>query len=413
MQLPMDISTALFSPDTATNPHPLFARLREAAPVHRLERYEWWAVTRYAEVAKILRRPEVFSSNTGLDRLRPPHIDERTWRELDRMRGPSMFNSDPPEHTRLRKLVSAAFTPRAMTQLEGRVQQIAGRLIEAILRRETFDVVEDLAIPLPVTVIAEMLGVDPARGADFKRWSDDLITLSRLARERRGSANESVRLVASRREFYGHMQAMIAARRESPRDDLISQLVRAESEEGALTAEEVLGMVLLLLVAGNETTTNLIATGTHLLLEHPEALAELRADPGLVPNFIEEVLRYDGPATMLFRRTTAEVEVAGTQIPAGEVVVLLLSAANRDPAQFPEPDRFDIHRDTRGHLGFGQGIHFCVGAPLSRLEGRIVFTEMIRRLPAFARADAQPAWNDNSSLRGLRSLPLRFARRAA
>nr|WP_276603580.1 cytochrome P450 [Nannocystis pusilla] len=209
------------------------------------------------------------------------------------------------------------------------------------------------------------------------------------------------------------MQAMIAARRESPRDDLISQLVRAESEEGALTAEEVLGMVLLLLVAGNETTTNLIATGTHLLLEHPEALAELRADPGLVPNFIEEVLRYDGPATMLFRRTTAEVEVAGTQIPAGEVVVLLLSAANRDPAQFPEPDRFDIHRDTRGHLGFGQGIHFCVGAPLSRLEGRIVFTEMIRRLPAFARADAQPAWNDNSSLRGLRSLPLRFARRAA
>ncbi|MFY0541291.1 hypothetical protein [Nannocystis pusilla] len=204
----------------------------EAAPVHRLERYEWWAVTRYADVAKILRRPDLFSSDTGLDRLRPPHIDERTWRELDRMRGPSMFNSDPPEHTRLRKLVSAAFTPRAMTQLEERVQQIASRLIEAILQHETFDVVEDLAIPLPVTVIAEMLGVDPARGADFKRWSDDLIALSRLARERRGSANESVRLMASRREFYAHMQAMIAARRESPRDDLISQLVRAESEEG-------------------------------------------------------------------------------------------------------------------------------------------------------------------------------------
>ncbi|PCC67848.1 Cytochrome P450 [Nannocystis exedens] len=409
----MDISTALFAPETAIDPHPLFARLREAAPVHRLERYQWWAVTRHAEVARILKRPDLFSSDTGLDRLRPPHIDERAWQELDRMRGPSMFNSDPPEHTRLRKLVSAAFTPRAMTQLEARVQQITGRLIDAIVQRESFDVVEDLAIPLPVTVIAEMLGVDPARGADFKRWSDDLIALGRLTRERRGSAGESLRLVASRRELFAHMQAMIAARREAPRDDLISQLVRAESEEGALTAEEVLGMVLLLLVAGNETTTNLIATGTHLLLEHPAVLAELRADPGLVSSFIEEVLRYDGPATMLFRRTTAEVEVAGTRIAAGEVVVLLLSAANRDPAQFPEPDKFDIHRDTRGHLGFGQGIHFCVGAPLSRLEGRVAFTAMMRRLPAFTRVDARPAWNDNSSLRGLRSLPLRFARRAA
>ncbi|WAS97246.1 cytochrome P450 [Nannocystis punicea] len=413
MEPSMDISMALFSPETANDPHPLFARLREAAPVHRLERHQWWAVTRHAEVSRILKRPDLFSSDTGLDRLCPPHIDERTWQELERMRGPSMFNSDPPKHTRLRKLVSAAFTPRAMTQLEGRVQQIAGRLIDSILQRETFEVVDDLAIPLPVTVIAEMLGVDPARGADFKRWSDDLITLGRMTREQRDwAAAESVRLIESRRELFAHMQEMIAARRQEPRDDLISQLVRAECEE-ALTAEEVLGAVLLLLVAGNETTTNLIATGTHLLLEHPEALAELRDDPALVPNFIEEVLRYEGPATMLFRRTTAEVEVAGAQIPAGNLVVLLLGAANRDPAQFPDPDRFDIHRDTRGHLGFGQGIHFCVGAPLSRLEGRVAFTELIRRLPAFTRMDARPAWHDHTSLRGLRSLPLRFVRRAA
>lgn len=409
----MDFSKALFSPEAASDPHPLFAHMREAAPVHRLQRYGWWAVTRHAEVARILRQPELFSSDTGLDRLRPPHIDARAWQELERARGPSMFNADPPEHTRLRKLVSAAFTPRAMTLLARRVQQVASGLVDAILQREQFDVVSDLAIPLPVTVIAEMLGVDAARGAEFKRWSDDLLTLAKVTREQCASRQESVRLVASRRDLFAYLQAMIAARRERPRDDLISLLVRAESEDGALTAGEVLGTAVLLLVAGNETTTNVIATGTHLLLEHPEVLAELRADPGLVPQFIEEVLRYDGPATMLFRRTRAAVEVAGTQLVAGELVVLLLSAANRDPRQFPEPDRFDIHRDTRGHLAFGQGIHFCVGAPLSRLEGKIAFTELIGRLPAFARAEGRADWNDYSSLRGLRSLPLRWERRAA
>lgn len=409
----MDISTALFSPESARDPHPLFARLRREAPVHRLERLGWWLVTRHADVANILRRPDMFSSDTGLDRMRPPYVDERTWDELERQRAASMFSADPPEHTRLRKLVSAAFTPRAMAGIEARVQEITVGLVDGIVGCERFDLVTDLAIPLPVTVIAEMLGIDPARGTDFKRWSDDLLELGQAARERRGSPAMARRLVQSRRELFAHLQQMIAARREQPRDDLISQLVRAEAELGALSPEEVLSMVLLLLIAGNETTTNLIATGMHLLLEHPAALAALRDDPGLLPNFIEEVLRFDGPVTMLFRRTTVPVDVAGTTIPAGELVVPLIAAANRDPEQFPEPDRFDIRRDTRGHLGFGQGIHFCVGAPLSRLEGRIAFTELLGRLPAFGRVDARPSWSAHSGLRSLRALPLRFERRAA
>lgn len=409
----MDLSTALFSPEAASDPFPLFTRVRREAPVARLERFGWWAVSRYADVAAALKRHDLFSSDTGLERLRPPLVDPRIWDEIVVQRGPSMINTDPPAHSRLRKLISAAFTPRAMQRLEARVQEITRGLIDAIAGREAFDLVADLGIPLPVTVIAEMLGVDPARGADFKRWSDDLLELGRLTREQQTTPDETERLIRSRRELVAYLEATIAARREQPRDDLISDLARAEGGVGGLTADEALGMMVLLLVAGNETTTHLIATGTHLLLERPAAFAALRADPSLVPGFLEEVLRFEGPATMLFRRTTAEVTLSGVTIPADALVVLLVAAANRDPEQFPDPDRFDITRDTRGHLGFGQGVHFCVGAPLSRLEGRIAFTELLRRLPPFSRVDARADWSHHTSLRGLRSLRVRFDRAGA
>ncbi len=413
----MDFSVALFSPEAAKDPYPLFARMQREAPVHRLEQYGWWAVSRHEDVSTVMKRHDLFSSETGLERMRPAHLDDRAWEALEILRGRSMLNADPPTHTRLRKLISAAFTPRAMTKLEARLRQITSRLVDDIVARDAFDVVADLAIPLPVTVIAEMLGIDPARGADFKRWSDDLLDLSRLTREQRLTPEQTQRLVASRCELVDYLQATIADRREHPRDDLLSELTRAEGAEGedrALTAEEVLGTAVLLLIAGNETTTNLIATGTHLLLDHPEALAALRADPAQIPNFIEEVLRHEGPVTMLFRRTTTAVRLSGVDIAKDELVLALVAAANRDPAQFPDPDRFDIRRDTRGHLGFGHGVHFCVGAPLSRLEGRIAFTELLGRTPPFARdhmqPDPRPAWGDNTSLRGLLRLPVRFER---
>ncbi|MBA3546654.1 MAG: cytochrome P450 [Nannocystis sp.] len=405
----MDFSVALFSPEAANDPYPLFARMQREAPVQRLERYGWWAVSRHADVSMIMKRHDLFSSETGLERMRPPHLDDQAWEALEILRGRSMINADPPTHTRLRKLISAAFTPRAMMKLEGRLRRITSRLVDDIVARDGFDVVADLATPLPVTVIAEMLGIDPARGADFKRWSDDLVELSRLTREQRMTPEQTQRLVASRGELVDYLQAMIAVRREQPQGDLLSDLTRAEGEDRALTAEEVLGTAVLLLIAGNETTTNLIATGTHLLLDHPEALAALRAEPALIPNFLEEVLRHEGPVAMLFRRTTTPVTLSGVNIGKDELVLALVAAANRDPAQFPDPDRFDIRRDTRGHLGFGHGVHFCVGAPLSRLEGRLGFTELLGRAPPFSRVEA-PAWGDNTSLRGLRRLPVRFAR---
>lgn len=406
----MDICTALFSPETASDPYPLFATMRSEAPVHRLERYGWWAVSRYEDVALVLKRHDLFSSVTGLESVKPPHLDERTWQELAILRARSMLNADPPAHSRLRRLVSGAFTPRAMTRLEARVRQISRALVDDLVARDRFDVVTDLATPLPVTVIAEMLGIDTGRAADFKRWSDDLVELGRLTREQRLTPEQTQRLVQSRRELIAYLEATIAARREHPRDDLLSALTRAEGEDPGLDALEVLGMAVLLLIAGNETTTNLITTGIHQLLEHPDALAELRAEPALIPNFIEEVLRHDGPVTMLFRRTTTDVTLSGVTIPRGELVLALVAAANRDPAQFPDPDRFDIRRDARGHLGFGHGIHFCVGAPLSRLEGRVVFTELLARAPPLARVAARPAWGDNLGLRGLRTLPLRLVR---
>jgi cytochrome P450 len=407
----MTIQVDLFSPKA--DPYPMYAWLREEAPVYRLEPQGYWAVSRYEDVVFVLKNSQLFSSQTGLERMRPPHIDDEVWRELEILRSTNVVNTDPPDHTRLRKLVSGAFTPGAIAQLEARVREITTAYLDALLARDGCDLVADLAIPLPVTVIAEMLGIDPARRLDFKRWSDDLLEMGNIVRQRRMSRERVAALLQSRRELVNHFEELIAERRARPRADLISEMVRNEVEEGKLTAEEALSMLIILLVAGNETTTNLIASGTHLLLDHPEALAALRADPSLIPGFLEETLRYESPAPMLFRMTTAEVTLSGVTIPKDQFVIPLLGAANRDPAQFPDPDRFDIRRETRGHLAFGYGIHFCVGAPLSRLEGRVAFEEMLRRLPALSRASAQPDWSSATNMRALHALPVRFDRGAA
>lgn len=407
----MTIQVDLFSPQA--DPYPTYALLREKAPVYRIEPHGYFAVSRYEDVVFVLKNPQLFSSRTGLEQLRPPHVDDDVWRELEVLRRTNVVSSDPPDHTRLRKLVSGAFTPAAIAQLEARVRQITAENLDAMLARDEPDLVADLAVPLPVTVIAEMLGVDPAQRRDFKRWSDDLLETGQIMRRAKMSRARVAELLQSRRELVAHFEELIAERRARPRADLISELVRSEEEDGKLSPDEVVAMLVILLIAGNETTTNLIATGTHLLLDHPEALAALRADPSLIPGFVEETLRFESPAPMLFRATTEEVTLSGVTIPKGKMVVVLVAAANRDPAQFPDPDRFDIRRDTRGHVAFGYGIHFCVGAPLSRLEGRVAFEEMLRRLPAFSRTRAEPDWSFTTNMRALGSLPLRFDRAAA
>lgn len=409
----MITSAEIFAPKTSANPYPLYARLRAEMPVCRIEPQGWWAISRHADVAAVLKNNELFSSDTGLERTRPAHVDEDSWRRLSALRSRSIVGTDPPDHTRLRRLVTTAFTPKAIARLEARVRQIAVQCLDRILAEDSFDVVADLAIPLPVIVIAEMLGVDPARRHDFKRWSDDLLEVTQLTRGTSVERGRLAEMVQSREELMHHFEELLDGRRASPRDDLLSDLVRAEGGEARIDADEVIQLAVTLLVAGNETTTHLIGTGTHLLLDHPEALAALRADPALIPGFIEEVLRHEGPVQSLVRRTTADVTLSGVTIPAGQIVMPLLGSANRDPAVFEDPDRFDLRRDARGHVAFGFGIHFCVGAPLSRIEGRIAFEEMVRRLPAFSRVDSRPDWSPLSMLHGLRSLRVRFDRAVA
>jgi cytochrome P450 len=408
----MSTQVDLFSLETHLNPYPVYALLREKNPVHQVMPHGYWAVSRYEDVAFLLKTHQVFSSNTGFDEMKPPHISEALWRELTTLRAKFIIDVDPPEHTRLRKVVAGAFTPKAITRLEERVREITTQHLDEMLEKEQIDLVADFAIPLPITVIATMLGIDPGMRADFKRWSDDILEMGQIMRV--PMPPERVEeVIQSRRQFLSYFRELIEARRHRLGEDLISDLLRAETEVGALSADEVLSMVIILLVAGNETTTNLIATGMHLLLDHPDALAALRADPSLMPNFLEEVLRFEAPVPMLFRRTKTEVTLSGVTIPGDQVVLAMLSSANRDAAQFPEPDRFDIRRDTRGHVAFGYGVHFCVGAPLSRLEGRVAFEELLRRLPAFSRENAEADWNHRTSMRALASLKLRLDRPAA
>jgi cytochrome P450 len=410
----MSPTFSILSRESIEHPHALFAEMRRTAPVCQVEN-GWWALSRYQDVVFALKTPEIFSSRETRstrfamldERLRDPIVPDHA----------SIISNDPPVHTRLRKLITGAFTPRAMARLEQRIRAIVVSCVDSMIdkdrrsnERSPIDLITDLASPLPVVVIAELLGVDPARRADFQRWSDDLVNVPITVKH--GEA-EVQRILRSRREFREYFDGLLAERRQRPTDDLIGDLCRAEAEDEALTTDQILSLAITLLVAGNITTTNLIGNGTLALLEHPNVLARVRARPELVPCFIEEVLRYDGPALMVTRQTTREVTLSGVTIPEGALVLPLLAAANRDPEMFPNPDRFDIDRETRGHVAFGFGIHFCVGAPLSRLEGRIAFDELLRRLPAFSRGSSRSDWMDTFGLRGLRSLPLTLARPAS
>ena len=315
--------------------------------------------------------------------------------------------ADPPGHTRTRKLLTAAFTSKAVARLEERARAITNEHLNRILAKGEFEMMADLANLLPMIILAEMLGVDPARRAEFKRWSDDAMIV--VARDH--SEEDVLRIVQSRKDFRAFFRALIVECRESPREDLISDLVRAQVEGDMLTADEVVRLSIILLLAGNVTTTNLHGNGMNLLLRHPEALAMLRADETLIPGFIEEVLRSDGNAKFLPRRTARETTIAGVTIPKDEYVIALLASANRDPTHFPDPDRFDIEREQCDHVAFGFGIHSCVGAPLARLEGKVVFEEILRRLPDFSAAEEQRVWMRSATIRGLKRLPIKLNRK--
>jgi cytochrome P450 len=311
-----------------------------------------------------------------------------------------MLFQDPPAHTRLRALVSKAFTPRAVERLRPRIRGIGDRLLAAIAGQRRFDVIETFAGPLPVIVIAEMLGVDPADRRDFKRWSDaEAMSLNPLL-----TADEQAAVAAANAELNAYLQRAIAERRADPRDDLISALTAVEEGGEQLTDTEIVTMCELLLAAGNVTTTDLIGNGIWLLLRHPEQLQRLRDEPALIANAVEEVLRFESPVVQTARIAMSDMKIGGCPIHRGESVLTVLAAANRDPGEYEEPDRFDVTRRDVHHRSFGGGAHFCLGAPLARLEAQIAFAAFFQRFPRIRLADEPLEWRALPGFRGLAKL---------
>jgi cytochrome P450 len=386
-----------WDPAFRANPYPHYQPLLAGAPrVLDLFGERAALVARYADVITVLRDHGRYSS---VRRRREEMADQGPFKGAI-----TMLFADPPVHSRLRRLISRDFTPRRIRELEPRIREIAARLLDAVARKGELEVMADLANALPVMVIAEMLGVPPAMYETFKHWSDTVISGDNTL-PGNPLPPEFHECVDALRSYFS---AEIERRRRTPGPDLVSALVAAHAESDALTADELLAFVILLLLAGNETTTNLIGNGMLALGRNPEQMDLLRRTPELTPKAIEEILRYDGPVQSTFRNTTAAVNLGGTELPEGAGCFVILAAANRDPAQFPAPDRFDITRDPNDHVAFGEGIHFCLGAPLARLEGAIAIGETLRRFPHLRLKDpaAPLTYKGSYFLRGLAGLPM-------
>ncbi|MGW1721893.1 cytochrome P450 family protein [Streptomyces sp. NPDC002306] len=378
-----------------SDPHPVYARLRERGPVHRVrlpapETYETWLVVGYEEARAALADPRLVKDG---NKIGMTFLD-------DQQIGRHLLIVDPPEHTRLRRLVSRAFTMRRVELLRPRIQQITDELLDAMLPHGSADLVESLSFPLPITVICELLGVPEIDRMDFRKLSSEAVA---------PAGTQSGYDVFARLGAY--LDGLIEDKRATgPGEDLLSDLMWATAEDGdQLSPSELRGMAFILLVAGHETTVNLITNAVHALLRHPGHLAAVRADPSLVDGVVEETLRHEGPVeNATFRFAVEPLVIGGTPIAAGEAVMIGLVAADRDPVRFPAPDRFDIHRDTRGHLAFGHGVHFCLGAPLARLEARTAIRSLLDRAPGLALAGPAGEWLPGMLMRGVRSLPVRW-----
>jgi pimeloyl-[acyl-carrier protein] synthase len=396
------MSTAHFNPmdpEFIADPYPTYHALRAADPVHQSP-LGFWVLTRYEDVVATLRDPRLAKEAIAA------FVAARFGVAIPGM-GLSMLDRDPPDHTRLRGLVSKAFTPRVVEGLRPHIQKIVDDLLDRVEGARAMDLIEDFAYPLPVTVICQMLGVPVADRERFKGWGLD-IARGLDAIWLPADSEVGRRSVASRHALSGYFRELIAERRAAPRPDLLSALIAAEETGDRLSEEELLATCILLLVAGHETTVNLIGNGTLALLRHPEALRRLREDPGLVAGAVEELLRYDGPVQRTARIPSEDVVIGGRPIGKGEMVMPFIGAADRDPGQFAEPDRLDITRADNRHIAFGWGIHFCLGAPLARVEGQIAFNTLLRRLPKLALATDRPQYRQSLTLRGLMALPVSF-----
>jgi cytochrome P450 len=400
------VSPDLASPAFKANPHPFYARLREEEPVWRTtlpDKRTAWLVTRYEDVAAVLKDDNFAKAPRGAQdqeqRAEGPWVPGFL-KPLEQ----NMLDLDDPDHKRLRTLVSKAFTPRLIERLRGRIEAICQELLGAMERKGRAELVRDYALPLPATVIAELLGVPAGDHRKFHRWSNRIVSVS--------SGRDVWQALPAALAFVRYLRKMAERRRVSPGEDLMSALVQAEEAGDKLSQDELLAMSFLLLVAGHETTVNLIASGTLALVQHPDQLEKLKSDPLLIKPAVEELLRYTSPVEISTERyARQDLEVSGTEVPRGKLVLGVLGSANRDERYFDEPDALDLARDPNKHLAFGRGgVHHCLGAPLARMEGQIAITALLQRFPD-VRLDAESGslrWRRGLFLRGLQRLPLEW-----
>ena len=416
------------------NPYPFYKRLRDHDPIHWDEEMGFWVFTRYADIDS-LYTDERFSRAQGLMRnfQRLSESERKIVEPVYHSFSKTVFYADPPYHTHLRGLMNHAFTPRRVERLRPYVQNVVNELLEAACRKDgTVDIIHDLAYPLPVMVIAELLGL-PANDRDrFKQWSDDLFAILGTVRQKPSHLLE--RATQSLHEMTAYVEDLSHKRHDEPEDDLLTallsltndgssassyphdsssvqpagQLIRDRDASSTLTGEELVSNINILLSTGHETTTHLIGNGILALLQHPDQMEKLRAQPALLAAAIEEILRYDSPVQITYRSALNDAEIRGKRIHQGDLVNTILGAANRDPQRFSNPHRFDITRNEGRHLGFGIGIHFCIGAPLVRLEAEVVFETILRRFPRIKLATEALEWQEHPIFRGLKSLPVRL-----
>jgi cytochrome P450 PksS len=399
----------LASPKFKSSAHAFYAGLRAEAPVSPValpDGQTAWLVTRYDDVAALLRDDRFAKDRANA--LTAEQQRKQPWvpgfaRPLTR----NMLDLDPPDHTRLRSLVQKAFTPRVIEGLRARIERLTQELLDEGFRDGRSDLIRDYALPIPTTVIAELLGVPPEHRHRFHRWSTTIVSSN-------PSGWRMLKAIPGVAAFLRYIRKLVRKRRESPLEDLVSGLIQVEEAGQQLDEDELVAMVFLLLIAGHETTVNLIGNGARALLAHPEQMERMRSEPALLKSAVEELLRYDGPLeTATERYARQDVAIAGTTIPRGALTYPVLASANRDERQFPDPDALDLAREPNRHLAFGLGIHYCLGAPLARLEGQIAFETLLRRVPNLRLAVPPDAlrWRRGLVLRGLESLPVESASR--
>ena len=383
------------------DPYRAYRKLRARDPVHRSLPARQFVVSRYADIDRVLRDHRNFGNDIHRAASRTFPLTTRPNLQS------SILSLDPPDHTRLRALVNHAFTPHQVAKMEDYVRATAHALLDRVEGRDEFDLMKALAAPLPILVMARIIGVPEEDLGRFKVWSDRFARILEPFLTKR----ERELVLRTDREFGDYFEGIVEQRRREPRDDLVSRLVEAEEKEDELSAEEIKVMLRLLLVAGNQTTTNLIGNAARALLRHPEQLRLMRERPELAAGAVEELLRYDSPVQLNGRAVLHDTEIGGVRVNAGSLVILLLGSANRDPRKFQRPDELDITRPDVGHISFGRGIHHCLGAPLARLEGRIALEVLLERYEEIGFGTRPPKYRRSVVLRGLEHFDVRVRRR--